>query len=97
MQMWIRQSYLEFLSGNFDYDLMHNVDYDAVSTNLGAYLLALRVELKPNEHIVFKIVNDSMEIKEAYREIEIENNVFNRSQYSPEEIDLIGIPKFVHQ
>ena len=88
----IRQDYLGFLRGKFDNKHMHRVDYDTVSTNLETYLLALRVELKSNEQIVYRIVNGSFTIKEAYKEIEIERNVFNRSMFSTEEINSIANP-----
>ena len=55
-RMDIRYDYLWFLRGNFDNKQMHRVDYDTVSTNLDPYLVSLTVELKSNEHIVFRIV-----------------------------------------
>ena len=90
--MDIRQDYLGFLRGKFGNKHMHRVDYDSVSTNLEPYLLALRVELKSNEQIVFKIVNGSFTIDEAYTKTEIERKVFNKSLFSTEEINSITIP-----
>ena len=94
-RIFIRNNYLWFLRGKFDNNLtklMHRVDYDAVSTDLEPYLLALRVELKTNEQIVFRIVNGSFTIEEAYKLIEIERKVFNKSILSTEEINSIPNP-----
>ena len=90
--MDIRTDYLWFLKGKFKNKEMHRVDYDTVSTSLDPYLLALRVELKSNEQIVFRIVNGSFTIEEAYTEKEIERKVFNKSMFSAEEINSITNP-----
>lgn len=87
---WIRQKYLEFLRGKLDNELMYKVDYDSVSTKLGQHLIELRVELQSNERIIYKIVNGSFEVVEAYKETEIEKNVFNRTMFTSSQVNEVG-------
>ena len=88
----MRKKYIGFLNGKVGNELLERVDYDTVSPNLGRYLIGFRVALKSNEHIIYRIVNGSFVIWDAYKAIKIGKDVFNRSMFSSQEIDAIANP-----